>query len=444
MQHRTWLARAATTGVVAAALPLGAYGTAHATGPTGRLAFQSDRSGDMEIYVAEPDGSNPVAVASSEGWDMDPVWSPDGSTLAFFSDRDGNNEVYTVGVDGTGLTRLTNDPAPDDVPAWSPDGTKIAYGHGEGFDRTIWTMNADGTGKAAVPNAPASAGSPVYSPDGTKLAFTAWEAGSEHPDIWTIGVDGSGLTKVTDGVCDSFHPKWSPDGSQLAFDRYCGSLGSVLAVAPAVGGPVVTVPGVTGWAYAPNWLPNAFTLVFAVASWSDENGFDGADVYQVNLDGTGLTQLTNDPAWDDDPSVDVGAGLGLPGDTELTLGSGTTPAAARTASRTMARSTAGVTAGTLDHRPLSLSGGRRVNLAARLTADGAGLAGERVVLYARPLGTLEWVPVASAVTDVHGRAAFVQRPIRSTEYVVTHWTTPAYGTSVSGTRQVVVARTARS
>ena len=47
--------------------------------------------------------------------------------IAFATDRDGNLEIYTMNADGTGQTRITNNPASDDAPAWSPDGTKIAF-----------------------------------------------------------------------------------------------------------------------------------------------------------------------------------------------------------------------------------------------------------------------------------------------------------------------------
>src|SRR3712207_8867378 len=60
-------------------------------------------------------------------------------------------------------------------------------------------------------------------------------------------------------------PARSPLFPTQTLSRSCAAGGSSLAVAPAVGGPVVTVPGVTGWAYSPAWLPDAFTLVFARA-----------------------------------------------------------------------------------------------------------------------------------------------------------------------------------
>jgi Tol biopolymer transport system component len=51
--------------------------------------------------------------------------SPDGSRLAFQSRRDGNAEVYVMAADGGGQTNLTNNPATDGEPNWSPNGGAV-------------------------------------------------------------------------------------------------------------------------------------------------------------------------------------------------------------------------------------------------------------------------------------------------------------------------------
>lgn len=47
--------------------------------------------------------------------------------IAFQSNRDGNFEIYVMNADGSNQTRLTNNSASDVYAAWSPDGTKIAF-----------------------------------------------------------------------------------------------------------------------------------------------------------------------------------------------------------------------------------------------------------------------------------------------------------------------------
>jgi len=47
-------------------------------GLSGRIAFESFRDGDGEIYVMNPDGSGQTNLSNNAASEDDPVWSPDG------------------------------------------------------------------------------------------------------------------------------------------------------------------------------------------------------------------------------------------------------------------------------------------------------------------------------------------------------------------------------
>ena len=59
------------------------------------------------------DGSNARRLTRSNGNDFESAWSADGSKIAFQSNRDGNEEIYIMNADGSGQTRLTDNPAED-------------------------------------------------------------------------------------------------------------------------------------------------------------------------------------------------------------------------------------------------------------------------------------------------------------------------------------------
>ena len=59
-------------------------------------------------------------LTSNAVTDSHPTWSPDGSKIAFQSDRAGNFEIYAMTATGTGVTRLTNNTAVDGQPTWGP------------------------------------------------------------------------------------------------------------------------------------------------------------------------------------------------------------------------------------------------------------------------------------------------------------------------------------
>jgi len=52
------------------------------------------------------------------GHDRNPSWSPDGKRIAFESNRDGNWEIYVMNANGRNQRRLTNNPALDFSPVW--------------------------------------------------------------------------------------------------------------------------------------------------------------------------------------------------------------------------------------------------------------------------------------------------------------------------------------
>ncbi len=122
---------------------------------TGRIAFTSDRDGNVEIYVMDVDGSNVIRLTNNPTPDLFPVWLPDGSRIAFSSDRDGNDGIYVMGADGSNVIRLTNNPAFDRDPAWSSDGSRIAFTSDRDGNSEIYVMDADGSNVIRLTNNPA-------------------------------------------------------------------------------------------------------------------------------------------------------------------------------------------------------------------------------------------------------------------------------------------------
>jgi Tol biopolymer transport system component len=59
--------------------------------------------------------------------DTRPAWSPDGKRLAISSDRSGNPEIWITDPEGRNSVQLTSGPGAKSSPAWSPEGAEIAY-----------------------------------------------------------------------------------------------------------------------------------------------------------------------------------------------------------------------------------------------------------------------------------------------------------------------------
>jgi Tol biopolymer transport system component len=206
-----------------------------ATTPEGAIVytfwdFDSALSG---LYAVDPDGSNGRFLTGD--YDVDPVWSPDGTSIAFRSQRGCNQansvchfDLFVVKANGTGLRRLTTFSGLDvGGMSWSPDGSRFAFA-GAVLPRDLssreglYVVNADGSGLRWLVSAPpgASASWPDWSPDGSKIAYNVVAAG-DTSTINVVDADGSNDTRISRPSASrgDVRPRWSPDGKRIAFTR---------------------------------------------------------------------------------------------------------------------------------------------------------------------------------------------------------------------------------
>src|SRR5262245_24693291 len=100
----------------------------------------------MSLVAAVPRTVNvPVVPPQASPGSHTPAWSPDGQSIAFQSNRAGNMDIYVMAADGSNPIRLTDSPADDGMPAWSPDGRRVAYSSGVSGNRHIFVIGLHGS-----------------------------------------------------------------------------------------------------------------------------------------------------------------------------------------------------------------------------------------------------------------------------------------------------------
>ena len=141
-----------------------------------RIAFSSARAGDIDIWVCDADGTNPMQVTSIGGAGS-PRWSPDGLRIAFDSTAGGSPDIYIVGVGGDVPRRVTSSEHEDVVPVWSADGRWIYFSSNRGGKLQIWRISAsEGDSSEAVLVTKDGGFYPAISPDGDFLYYAGERA----------------------------------------------------------------------------------------------------------------------------------------------------------------------------------------------------------------------------------------------------------------------------
>ncbi|MFY9573659.1 MAG: protein kinase [Blastocatellia bacterium] len=170
-----------------------------------RITFRSDRSGSLEIWACESDGSNPIQLTNFTGPQAgSPCWSPDGRQIAFDARPEGNPDIFVISAEGGRPRRLTEDPTEEIAPSWSRDGRWIYFESNRNGSTQIWKMPADGGEARQVTKGGGSVGH--ESMDGKFLYYTK---GRNLAGIWRVPVEGGEETLALDTHKAGFWSAWT-------------------------------------------------------------------------------------------------------------------------------------------------------------------------------------------------------------------------------------------
>ena len=271
-----------------------------ATRGNGKIAYDSTRNGNTDVFVMQADGSAPVRLTTNSAQDRAPAFSPDGARIAFHSLRNGNADLYLMNADGTGQVRLTSDTANELQPTWSPDGTRLAYAKMNPTTGThdVWIIRTDGTGAVAIAPHAANDIRPSFSPDGTKIVFQSDRDGNS--DIFLVPVGPSGATgpavNLTHHPAEDLDPVFTADGSQVIFMSDRVGLRSRLFKMYPDGTLQTELPGTADLDKDPAMAPDGSAVVFAA-----QRGTSTDEIWTLDLTTGTARRLTLDSFADRSP-----------------------------------------------------------------------------------------------------------------------------------------------
>jgi len=199
-----------------------------------KIAFNSDRNedGNLKIYTMNSDGSEQIRLTEEPFYEMFSSWSPDGTRIAFVSSRDFDMEVYVIDADGSNPVNLTNNAPVNSTFGSAPlsqselDLDNIpyrivfeSYRETEGKENwEICLIDANGSDFVNLTNTPGiDEMYPHASPDGRLICFVAIEGTdqeSKSRNVYYMNIDGTDRVKIAE---NAFPACWSADGRYIAY-----------------------------------------------------------------------------------------------------------------------------------------------------------------------------------------------------------------------------------
>src|SRR5581483_10512793 len=264
--------------------------------------------GQGQIWQIPALGGTPrPLVTSLESADL----SHDGKHLAYFHSVNGELELVVADPDGSNARRLTRLPSEytySDL-HWSPDDRKLGFQRGRTFDYDIFYVPADGGSLQAITRDGTPLAGFGWLPDSSGVVYSSSRGDTvlymRTMNLWSVEIGGKNLRRLTFGETSYISPDLDRDGNtvatrrQIQFDiwRY-----------PVGGSPVenvrrgIQITHQTGAVQRPSVAPGDHELVYL----SDSGGH--GNLWVLNLD----TQNSRQLSFERDPEVTIGVPVWSP------------------------------------------------------------------------------------------------------------------------------------
>ncbi|MCB0541435.1 MAG: PD40 domain-containing protein, partial [Bacteroidetes bacterium] len=161
-----------------------------------KIVYTSTKSGDIELYVLDLDTREEIQITDELGYDGGAFFSPDGKKLVWRSSRPkteeeikhytdllakdlvepSDMEIYVANIDGTDKVKVTDLGGANWAPFFHPSGEKILFSSNHKTTTipfNLYMINIDGTGLEQITYDGMFDAFPMFSPDGKHLVFSS-------------------------------------------------------------------------------------------------------------------------------------------------------------------------------------------------------------------------------------------------------------------------------
>jgi Tol biopolymer transport system component len=160
-----------------------------------KMIYTSDKDGDIDLYIMDLKTGKEKRITNTLGYDGGAWFSPDGKKIIWRASRPKtetetkeykdllaenlvaplNMEVFVADADGSNVRQVTNYGQANWAPAFFPDSKRIIFAsnhqYKRGFPFDLYTINGDGSKLAQITHSNTFDAFPMFSPNGKKIVW---------------------------------------------------------------------------------------------------------------------------------------------------------------------------------------------------------------------------------------------------------------------------------
>jgi Tol biopolymer transport system component/DNA-binding winged helix-turn-helix (wHTH) protein len=167
-----------------------------------RLAFQSTRSGQYELWLSDRNGGNARPLTRSAVYKSPARWSPNSRHLTFTTRNDGRSDVWILDVENGDAKTLVRDSTSAVAPSWSHDGRSLYFGSLRTGEWQIWNIDIESGRVRRVTTDGGYAA--LESADGNSLFISRLD----RLGLWMRPLAGGAETLAAEQIAAEQWPNW--------------------------------------------------------------------------------------------------------------------------------------------------------------------------------------------------------------------------------------------
>ncbi|MDP5121416.1 MAG: S9 family peptidase, partial [Spirosomaceae bacterium] len=263
------------------------------------------------LWISNADGTRVRQLTQGNQRDYAPRWSNDSKKLAFLSNQDDEKvKLYLLFPDTRETIALTNTAIPPSAVAWSSDDSQLAFTQFVSEEKKS-LLKLPAKPEGAEWNAP-----PIYIDE---LNYRSDGSGYKKPgktQIFTLGIDGGTPRQRTFSANNHGSPIWSKDGQSLFFSANLHNnnefepANSEVYQLDLKSGNVKALTSRFGPDGSPVLSPDGKKIAFR-GNDDTFQGYQVTNLYVMNVDGSGIVNLTKTLDRDADNPQWEGNGQGI-------------------------------------------------------------------------------------------------------------------------------------